>query len=135
MKTILVVEEHKEFHRLVIEGLKAFGSFTAKPTEDLIVKSASNAKEALGVLTRFRVDLIVMDIDGQAVNGFELLDYMKKGDHRDIPVIVVTTSDSPEIKSKLKHAGVLHYLKKPFILLKKLVRSRLLPKERSGTCI
>ena len=120
MKTILVVEEHKEFYRLVIEGLKAFGSFTAKPTEDLIVKSASNAKEALGVLTRFRVDLIVMDIDGQAVNGFELLDYMKKGDHRDIPVIVVTTSDSPEIKSKLKHAGVLHYLKKPFILLELL---------------
>jgi twitching motility two-component system response regulator PilG len=117
MKTILVVEEHKKFHRLVIDGLKAYGSITTKPTEDLLVKSASNPKEALGVLTRFRVDLIVMDIDGQALSGFELLAYMKKGGHRDIPVIVVTASDSPEIKSKLKNAGVLHYLKKPFILL------------------
>jgi twitching motility two-component system response regulator PilG len=48
------------------------------------------------------------------------LSSMKKSGHRDIPVIVVTASDSPEIKNRLKQAGVLHHLKKPFILLELL---------------
>jgi twitching motility two-component system response regulator PilG len=120
MKTILLVHEQKEFHRMVVDGLKAYGSVTAKPTEDFLVKSASNGKEALSVLTRFKVDLIVMDMDGPAVDGFELLASMKKSGLRDIPVIVVTASDSPEINGRLKQAGVLHHLKKPFILLELL---------------
>jgi twitching motility two-component system response regulator PilG len=120
MKTILVVHDQREFHRMVIDGLKAYGTVTAKPTEDFLVKYASNAKEALNVLNRFKVDLIVMDMDGPAVGGFELLICMKKSNHRDIPVIVVTASDSPEIKNKLKQAGVLHHLKKPFVLLELL---------------
>ncbi len=131
MKTILLVHDQKEFHRIVIDGLKAYGSVTAKSTEDFLVKSASNAKEALNVLNRFKVDLIVMDIDGPAIGGFELLICMKKSDHRDIPVIVVTASDSPEIKTWLKQAGVLHHLKKPFILLELLERVQHALDERS----
>jgi twitching motility two-component system response regulator PilG len=131
MKTILLVHEQKEFHRIVLDGLKAYGSVTAKSTEDFLVKSASNAKEALNVLNRFKVDLIVMDIDGPTIGGFELLTAIKKSDHRDIPVIVVTASDSPEIKNWLKQAGVLHHLKKPFILLELLERVQHALDERS----
>lgn len=120
MKTILIVDDDKKFHRLVIDGLKAYGSVTARQTKDLIVKSASNGKEAARVLTRFKVDLVVTDIEGPAMDGFDLMAYLNQDAFRDIPVIVVTASSSPEIKSRLNKMGVLHYIKKPFVLLELL---------------
>jgi len=49
MKTILIVDEDKKFHRLVFDGLKAYGSVTARETKDIIVKYASNGKAAAKV--------------------------------------------------------------------------------------
>lgn len=120
MKTILIVHDDKKFHRLIIDGLKAYGSVTTRRTKDLIVKSASNGKKAANILKRFKVDLVVTDIEGPATDRFELIAYMKKAGYRDIPVIVMTASSSPEIKNKLEQMDVLHCLKKPFVLLELL---------------
>ena len=120
MKTILVLDDDKKLHRLVIDGLKAFGSVTTRKTKDLIVKSATDGKEAAGVLSRFKVDLIVTDIEGPASDGFQLMAYMKKSGLRDIPVIAVTTASSPEVITMLEQVGVADYLKKPFVLLELL---------------
>ena len=120
MKTILVLDQDKKLHRLIIDGLKAFGSVTTRKTKDLIVKSATNGKEAAGVLSRFKVDLIVTDVEGSASDGLQLMAYMKQSPHRDIPVVVVTGDSSPEIDSTLKQMGVSHCVKKPFVLLELL---------------
>jgi len=120
MKTILLVDEDKKLHSLVIDGLKAYGSVTTRETKDLLVKSAYNNKEAVGVLSRFKIDLVVTDIEGPDMDGFELLAFLKQGGYRDIPVVVVTAASSPRMKSRAEQMGVSHYLKKPFVLLELL---------------
>jgi twitching motility two-component system response regulator PilG len=120
MKTILVLDDNKKLHRLVIDGLKAFGSVTTRKTKDLIVKSATDGMEAASVLSRFKVDLIVTDIEGPDSDGFQLMAYLKKSGLREIPVIAVTTANSPEVITMLEQVGVADYVKKPFVLLELL---------------
>jgi twitching motility two-component system response regulator PilG len=119
MKTILIVDDDKKLHHLVVDGLKAYGSVTTIRTKDFIVKSATNAKEAASVLSRFRVDLIVTEIEGPASDGFQLAAYLNQSDLREIPVIIVAPS-SPELESKLEEIGISYYLRKPFVLLELL---------------
>jgi len=114
-----LVDEDKYFHSLVIDGLKAYGSVSTRETKDLIVRSASNEKEALSVLSRFKIDLVVTDVGGSDIDDFELLAFLKQGGYRDIPVIIVTTADSPKMQSNADQTGI-HYLEKPFVLLELL---------------
>ncbi|UCD87372.1 MAG: response regulator, partial [Desulfobacterales bacterium] len=95
------------------------GSVTTRQITDLIVKSATNGEEAVSVLTRFKVDLVLCDIKGLATHGFALIAYMKQSEYRDIPVIVVTAG-TPEMKSRLDQMGISDYLKKPFVLFELL---------------
>ena len=117
MKTILIVDHDGKFQRVVVDGLRAYGSVTSRETKDLIVKSASDGKEAASVLKRFNVDLVVTDIEGAAVDGLGLIAYMRQGSYKEIPVVAVTADPSPEIQSKLEQLGITHYVKKPFVLL------------------
>jgi twitching motility two-component system response regulator PilG len=117
MKTILIVDHDGKFQRVVVDGLKAYGSVTSRETKDVIVKSASDGKEAAVVLKRFKVDLVVTDIEGAAVDGLGLIAYMRQGSYKEIPVVAVTADPSDETKSKLEQLGVTHYVKKPFVLL------------------
>jgi CheY-like chemotaxis protein len=117
MKTILVVDPDGKFQPVVVDGLRAYGSVTTRDTKDIIVKGASDGKEAANVLQRFRIDLVVTDIEGAAVDGLGLIAYMKQGSYKDIPVVAVTADPTPDTQSKLEKLGVSHYVKKPFVLL------------------
>lgn len=117
MKTILIVDHDGKFQRVVVDGLRAYGSVTSRETKDIIVKSASDGKEAAGVLKRFKVDLVVTDIEGAAVDGLGLIAYMRQGTYKEIPVVAITADPSPETKGKLEQLGVTHYVTKPFVLL------------------
>ena len=117
MKTILIVDPDGKFQPVVVDGLRAYGSVTTRDTKDIIVKSASDGKEAAAVLQRFRIDLVVTDIEGAAVDGLGLIAYMRQGGYKEIPVVVVTADPSDETKGKLQQLGVTHYVKKPFVLL------------------
>jgi len=122
MKTILIVDPDGKFQRVVVDGLRAYGSVTTRDTKDLIVKSASDGKEAATVLNRFKVDLVVTDIEGAAVDGLGLIAYMKQGNYKQIPVVALTADPSPETQGKLDQLGVTHYVKKPFVLLELMER-------------
>jgi CheY-like chemotaxis protein len=117
MKTILIVDPDGKFQPVVVDGLRAYGSVTTRDTKDIIVKSASDGKEAAAVLQRFRIDLVVTDIEGAAVDGLGLIAFMRQGNYKEIPVVAVTADPSDEIKSKLEQLGVTHYVRKPFVLL------------------
>ncbi|MBW1859385.1 MAG: response regulator [Deltaproteobacteria bacterium] len=135
MKTILIVDPDGKFQRVVVDGLRAYGSVTSKDTKDLIVKSASDGKEAAGVLKRFKIDLVVTDIEGAAVDGLGLITYMRQGSYKEIPVVAVTADPSPETKSKMDQLGVTHYVKKPFVLLELMERMLDALDESSGPLI
>jgi twitching motility two-component system response regulator PilG len=135
MKTILIVDHDGKFQRIVVDGLRAYGSVTSRETKDIIVKSASDGKEAAVVLKRFKVDLVVTDIEGAAVDGLGLIAYMRQGSYKEIPVVAVTADPSDETKSKLEQLGVTHYVKKPFVLLELMEKMLDALDESSGPLI
>ena len=77
---------------------------------------AGNGKEALEALTDNWVDVIVSDINMPEMNGFELLERLKKDNLvKDIPVIIITTESSEKRMQDAFNLGVKGFINKPFL--------------------
>lgn len=84
-------------------------------TGDYTIVEASNGKEAIEKLQSYSIDLILSDVMMPEMNGFELLEYVKKTDgFHQIPVLVLTALADHHDKMKALTAGVDDYLTKPF---------------------
>jgi CheY-like chemotaxis protein len=58
--------------------------------------------------------LIFIDLNMPVMNGFEFLEAIKKEpDYKDIPTIILTTSNSESDKSKAKKLGASRFITKP----------------------
>ena len=81
------------------------------------VTTAMNGKQAIDVLTSpdQDVDLILTDIMMPEVDGMELMKIVQSSDKpfKSIPIIVMSTVDSDEFKTKCGEAGAQDYLVKP----------------------
>lgn len=80
--------------------------------------AAHNGREALEVLRKHSVDLILMDIQMPILNGFETLKIIKKEfeGKKYIPIIAITAYAMSEDEVKCKDAGMDGYISKPFEL-------------------
>lgn len=77
--------------------------------------TATNGQEALDVLSQSPLDLVITDINMPVMNGFELLENLKKQPKlKRLPVIFVTTEGRDEYITKAKDMGVENFIKKPF---------------------
>jgi len=76
---------------------------------------AKDSQEAIDKLKEKDYDLIISDIDKPVMNGFELLDYVKKDDNlKNIPVIFITAEAEREKIVEYIKAGLDAYITKPF---------------------
>ncbi len=76
---------------------------------------AANGQEALEVLRRTRVDLVLADVNMPTMSGVELLAAM----HRDpalasIPVVIVSSDRTEQRIDELHRTGARAYVTKPF---------------------
>lgn len=79
------------------------------------IDEAEDGQEAVGKLKEKDYDLIISDIDMPVMNGFELLDYVKKDDSlKNIPVIFITAEAEREKIVESIKAGLDAYITKPF---------------------
>lgn len=79
------------------------------------VYKASNGKEALEILYRHEIDIIISDISMPVMNGFELLQEIRKNDiFCHIPVIMLTVESALESRIKGLEYGADAYIEKPF---------------------
>ena len=96
------------------------------------VQLANTARNALSMLPTMSVDLILMDIMMPDMDGYELLEHVKK-DVRfmHIPVIMITAIDATESVVHCLELGADDYLPKPFnhTLLRARVRACLARKQ------
>ncbi len=77
---------------------------------------AGNGKEALDILSKVWVDVILSDINMPEMNGLELLSALKHDElYREIPVIVITTEGSSERMEEAFKCGAKGFIKKPFL--------------------
>ena len=100
MKTILIVEDNTDIHNLLKEVLE---------NEKYRVLDSYSGTEALMVLEREKVDLILLDLMLPGLNGEEIIKKVK-----DIPIIVISAKISPEDKVNALLSGANDYLTKPF---------------------
>ena len=82
---------------------------------DFQIVEASSGFEALRLLPREKVDLIITDINMPDINGLELISYVRNNpNYKTIPLFIISTESSAKDKEKGLALGANEYLTKPF---------------------
>ncbi len=100
MEKILIVEDNIEIHNLIKNILER---------EKYIVYDAYSGTEALMILEKERIDLILLDLILPGKSGEEIIDIIK-----DVPIIVISAKISVQDKIKVLLNGANDYITKPF---------------------
>lgn len=86
------------------------------------ITTALNGKEALEKMTEF-TDLVILDLMMPVLNGFEVIERMKKDSRfKDIPVIFLTAKNGEISEIKALELGAIDYIQKPISPKKLLAR-------------
>ncbi len=88
--------------------------------------TASSGEEALEILEKESIDLIISDIKMPGISGIDLLIKVRK-EYPETGVIIMTAFPSPEFKNEAILKGGLHFIEKPFDIndMRKIVRHAL----------
>ena len=111
---ILLVEDNPADVLVTKEVLKQFGI----PFE---LQTASDGAEAISLLelyetnlTELRPGLVLLDLNLPKVPGAEVLSHLRDREwSKRIPVVVVTSSDSPSDLNAIRNIGATAYFRKP----------------------
>lgn len=106
---VLVVDDSKIMRTMVIRCLKMSQFQVASVLE------AGDGTEALGLLSRESVDLVLSDLHMPTMDGVEMVARMRERPATSsIPVVMVSSQRDEAVESKLRTLGVCAYLHKPF---------------------
>jgi len=79
------------------------------------VLEAADGAEALEILEKSPVDLVLTDLNMPTMDGFEMIYHMRGNEAtKSIPIVIVSTESSATRVEKLLVDGVKDYLHKPF---------------------
>ena len=101
---LLIADDHTMF-------LQGIVSLLEQEAEINIVGKANNGIEALNIIKKETVDLIILDISMPEMDGIELSKILKK-EYAEIKILVVSTHSNVKIISRLIRIGVDGYLLK-----------------------
>jgi two-component system chemotaxis response regulator CheY len=80
------------------------------------VTEAVDGVDALEKANASQFDLVITDINMPNMDGFELIQELRKLDnYKNSPLLVLTTERSDEMKGKGKSAGATGWIVKPFL--------------------
>ncbi|MGP9789102.1 response regulator [Roseinatronobacter sp. NSM] len=103
---ILAVDDSPTIRGLVADVLRKAG---------FEVFLASDGVEGVGTLTDANPDLIITDINMPKMDGFGLIETVRAtGNYSSIPILVLTTESSAELKTRARNAGATGWIVKPF---------------------
>jgi len=82
---------------------------------DCIIFAAGNGPDALAVAEEQQPDVILLDIQMEDMDGFDIITALKKSDKtKDIPVIFITGRTDVASEEKALALGAVDYIRKPF---------------------
>lgn len=106
MNNVLIVDDEIVYLEFLKNGLQKY--------EDRFeVLTASNGEEAIEVLKREHISVLVTDLVMPKMDGLYLLAYMSNN-HPQVPCIVMTGYGSSEIRKRADHEVIISYFEKPF---------------------
>ena len=84
-------------------------------TKGYEVDTAEDGLEGLSKVKENSYDLIFTDIEMPNMNGLEFLkNIMQEEAYKNIPVVMLSTLDKPEVIDRAIKMGATHYMVKPF---------------------
>jgi two-component system chemotaxis response regulator CheY len=115
---ILLVDDSLMARHMIIRTLNKMG------IQD--ISEAEDGREALTFIDKQEFDLIITDYNMPEMDGYELLKYIRhESNHRDIPVLMVTTEGDEGKLEAIQHEGISAIVDKPFdiVSVKRLIES------------
>lgn len=107
LKKILIAEDSPTMRSLIVSTIAALGDFE--------IVEAANGFEALRILPREKVDLVITDINMPDINGLELVSFIKgNANYKATPLFIISTEGSERDREKGLSLGADAYLTKPF---------------------
>jgi len=95
--------------------------------------STSDSTQSLGLFTEVQPDLVLLDLNMPRMDGFEVMEQLKKADPKSlVPILVLTALKDEKTKLRALRSGAKDFLSKPFDLteaslrIKNLLEMRLL---------
>ena len=119
-KKVLIAEDSLTMRSLIVSTIAAMGDY------DTV--EVANGFEALRVLPREKVDLIITDINMPDINGLELVSFIRNNEnYKETPLFIISTESSERDREKGMALGANSYLVKPFApeQLQQLIRDYL----------
>jgi two-component system chemotaxis response regulator CheY len=108
VKKILVTEDSPTMRSFLTATIEAIGGYT--------VIEATNGFDALRLLPREQIDLIITDINMPDINGLELISYVRNNpNYHSIPLFIISTESSEKDRERGMALGANEYLVKPFL--------------------
>lgn len=106
---VLVVDDSEGIRKVVLRIIKA-SRFKFN-----LWFEAANGQEALEILSKQEVDLVLADVNMPVMDGLELLKRIRENQAtRSIPVVMVTTEAAVSRIEEAQRLGASGYVRKPF---------------------
>ncbi|PLX88324.1 MAG: response regulator [Desulfuromonas sp.] len=107
MKKILVAEDSLSMRALIVTTLGVLGEFE--------IVEVDNGFDALRVLPREQVDMVITDINMPDINGLELIRFVRNHpQYEKTPVLIISTERTEKDRERGLALGADAYLTKPF---------------------
>lgn len=104
VRRVLIVEDSRSVQNILREMVTSIG---------WEVEQAHSGPEALAKLSR-DVDLVLLDIVMPGMDGYEVAHRIRQDtDHRDVPILVVTSLGGEQYRNMAEEVGVDDFLPKP----------------------
>ena len=104
---ILIIDD-SEMNRMILSEMLG---------EEFDILEAENGEEGLGIIHQYgsSISVVLLDIVMPVMDGFEVLDFMiKEHWNEEIPVIMISSENSPDTMRKAYEMGVVDYISRPF---------------------
>ena len=103
----LIVEDSPMMRQLLV--------FALARVKNLRVTEADDGVDGLRKLAQSKYDVIITDINMPRMDGFGLIDHVRKQRaDRSTPILVLTTESDEEKKQRARQAGATGWIVKPF---------------------
>lgn len=106
MKSILVIEDNNDIRENLAELLELQG---------FVILTANHGKQGLDLIMAQKPDLVICDITMPELDGFEVLNLIRKNKQMaSVPFIFLTARSEKTDRERGLAEGALHYIIKPF---------------------
>jgi two-component system response regulator YesN len=103
MKTVLVVDDEKLIRWSLCETLR----------KEYTVYTAASAEEAMNLLGRVPVDVVITDLKMPGMNGLDFIELLRRK-HPAVKIFAISAYANETMTKHLLSRGVLEVLAKPF---------------------